>query len=117
MRKNSQQLYKEILLEREIDKFVFKERLRQCMDDMLNFKTNELEALVTACELTKDNPILQEYVNNKIIEHARNLMSVLGVTIEGFKELTEGLEQKHDSYQKIRNEAKQRFHSESKIIH
>ena len=103
MRKNSQQIYKEILLDEELKKFEHRDLLKKCIDDLLNFRVNELDALIEACELVEDNPILKEWVMSKLIEHTRNLLPILGVTIEGFKMSIEELEEKKREYEKIRN--------------
>jgi len=103
MRKNSKQIYKEILLDKELDAFPLRAKLNQCIDDLLNFRTNELEALLEATMLVEGNPILKEYVSQKIIEHSRSLMTLLGVTIDGFKVGIEELEEQKRRYGEIRN--------------
>lgn len=116
MRKNSKQIYKEILLEIELEKFLARIKLKECLDDFLNFKTNELEALLEACDLVKDNDILKDYINQKIIQHARNIMQVLGVTVEGFKIGIEELEEQKRRYGEIRNKVSKQILNKSEEV-
>ena len=103
MRKNSDQIFKEIKLDQEIDKFEHKDLLLSYIDDITKFKVNELQALNKILELTKFNRILNTYVIEILVTHARDIMSKSGLTLDAFKYMIETIEAKKVEYAKIRN--------------
>lgn len=110
MRKNSTLILKEIRLDRALETFEHIERLRQAIDDFLNFRTNELDALITMIELTKGDDLLSEYVEEKVINHYRSIIGLLGMTTEGFREYIKYMEEEHKKYEQIRNQARSKIH-------
>jgi hypothetical protein len=114
MRKTSNQILREIELSLALNHFEHRDKLNQCIDDLLNFRVNELEALIEAESLSKDNPILREWVMTKVVEHTRNICSILGVTVEGFKMSIEEMERKKIQYEQIRDRVKQQVSDKSK---
>lgn len=116
MRKNSKEIYKEILLDRELEAFPHKTLLMQCLDDIIKGHPNEYEALEKSMELVEHSPILSEYVANTIIEHSRKLMQTLNVTMEGWKQQIEELERQKQIYGEIRNKiSKQIFNKPEEV--
>jgi hypothetical protein len=114
MRKNSNQILKEVRLDHELHSFKESRKLLQCIDDMLAFRINELEALLNAMDMTKDNPVLREWVMTKVIEHSKQICSVLGVTVEGFKVLLDDMDRKRENYEQIRNGVRQQIYKQPK---
>lgn len=114
MRKNSNEILHEINLDTELSNCIYREKLTRCIDDLLNFRVNELEALIEAMELTKENEILKEWVMTKVVEHSKKICAILGVTVEGFKMSIEEMERKKQQYEQIRNGVKQQVLSKPK---
>jgi hypothetical protein len=106
MRKNSLQILKEIYLDKALYTFPHIEELRRCMNDLLQFKPNELDALNRALELVKDSPELSAWVADQIVEHSRYIMSLLGMTVEGYREFLKLMEDEYIEYTKIRDKAR-----------
>jgi len=105
MRKNSQQILNEVMLEYELKQMPEESKaiLDQAIYDLTNFKTNELEALIKMMEIKLDvTPSIQAYIMSVIVNHSRTLLEVLGLTAEGFKSEIEDLEKKREAYHKIR---------------
>lgn len=113
MRKNSQQILKELRLDQELNRYEHADVLRQAIDDMLNFRVNELDAYHTMCNLVKGNKILEGYINDKIIEHSKNIMAVLGVTVEGFNTELLNIEEMKKDYERTRISKSLRMDKES----
>ena len=111
MRKNSNQILKEIYLDEQLDTFKQIVPLRKAISDFENFKENEYDALHLAIDLTKKNPILKEWVEERIAKHYATILSLLGLTTEGFKDYIKKMEVEQQRYAKIRNEARKQVHS------
>jgi len=105
MRKNSKQILDEIWLQKEINKFEYKDMLIGYITNITTFKTDELFSLNQALKLTENNRILNKYVVDILVTHINAIMNDLGLTIDGFKSLIELIEGKHSEYEQIRNNA------------
>lgn len=114
MKKNSNQVLKEMRLDQTIAKFEHKEELAQAIDDLINFRVVELDSLIKIERLTRGNVILTYYINNIIIEHAKRICTMMGVTVEGFKIEIEQLEKQKEAYDKIRNRTIEQVDSKPK---
>ena len=105
MRKNSTQILNEVMLEYELSQMPAESKLILdiAIDDLTNFKTNELEALLKMMEIRLDcTPSIQAYIMSVIVNHSRTLLEILGLTVEGFKTEIEDLEKKREAYNRIR---------------
>lgn len=108
MRKNSAQIYKEVLLDHELSQLPAETRLMldTAIDDLTNFHLNELEALAKLIEIRVDSPShVSSYISQVIIDHSRTLLAILGLTGEGFKIAIDDLEKKRDAYYRMRGKA------------
>ena len=101
MRKTSSQIYKEILLERSINALSpeAREEFSQCLYDLTNFKINELDALRTLSVYAGINIELNEYINSKIVEHAKRILARQGgLTLDQFERQLAEEEDKYKVY-------------------
>lgn len=103
MRKNSEQILKEIKLDQEISKFQYKDLLLIYIDNVTKFKIDELASLEGALKLTENSRILNTYVMEIFVTHMRDIMSKTGLTLDSFKYMIETIEAKKIEYAKIRN--------------
>ena len=105
MRKTSAQILKEIKLDRELAMFEKIDKLKECLSNILNFRSNELESLLEIRILVAGNSIVSKWVDDQLSDHARKIIANLGVTVEGFKTHIEHLEGEYLEY-KRRNKAR-----------
>ena len=113
MRKSSAITLKEIKLEIAIGQLnpIDKKLLNSSLHSLLTHATDELKAFNALMDLSNKNIIIAEYVNNKIIDHTKNVMAQLGIaTTTQFEEGIEELEKQWGEYGEIRNSIKPTIH-------
>ena len=103
MRKNSAQILKEVILDYELNQLPEETKLalHTAIDDLTNFRINEVDALLKLIEIRDDTDIhlsISAYISQIIIDHSRTLLAILGVTAEGFKTNIDDLERKRKAY-------------------
>lgn len=103
MRKTSKQILKEIRLDQELAQFPFRNKLIKCIDDMCNFRVNELEAYYEMKRIVKGNSVLESFITTKVVEHTKSLLALTSSTVDGFKSKLDDIDRLRKVYEERRN--------------
>jgi hypothetical protein len=93
MRKNSAQIYKEILIEKSLENLGDdKEILISCLDHLNKLDVKDLESFEILTSLIEKHPFIEEYILEEVNKIEKKIIGMLGISKEQFKKSIEETE-------------------------